>query len=159
MSCTPIVAVQWRNSQPWLLPCRRLSLLASPCSSATNQRKPPPLCAWCSRWKSTMNAAMAICVPSVICARKSAISASTALPNSQCCLRAARQATEGYHLGLCIPRPQLCTLDMPFHIDAAGRRTPKDFLPDFLTLHAQIEPGVCGVAPYPGEHFRVHLGT
>ena len=36
---------------------------------------------------------------------------------------------------------------------------PKDFVPDFLTLHAQIEPSVCGIAPYPGEHFRVHLGT
>ena len=36
---------------------------------------------------------------------------------------------------------------------------PNDFLPDLLTLHAQIEPGVGGVAPYPGEHFGVHLGT
>src|SRR4029450_12303951 len=110
-------------------------------------------------WKSTMSAVMAICVPSVIYARKNAIFASTALPNSRCCPTAECQATEGHYLGRCIPRPQLCTLDVLFHIGAAGRCVPKDFLPDFLTLHAQIEPGVCGIAPYPGEHFRVHLGT
>src|SRR4030095_5134531 len=106
-----------------------------------------------------MSAAMAIYVPSVIYARKNAISASTALPNSQCCPRAERQATEGYDLRRGIPRSPLRTLDVLFHIGAAGRRMSKDFLPDFLTLHAQIEPSVCAVTPYPGEHFRVHLGT
>src|SRR6266496_4059642 len=100
-----------------------------------------------------MNAAMAIYVPSVICARKNAISASTALPNSPCCTRAARQATEGYYLRRCILRLPLRTLDVLFHIGAAGRCMPKDFVPDFLTLHAQIEPGIGGIAPDPGEHF------
>src|SRR4030095_6379101 len=106
-----------------------------------------------------MSAAMAIYVLSVIYARKNAISASTALPNSQGCPRVERQATEGYYLRRGIPRSQLRTLDVLFHIGAASRRVSKDFLPDFLTLHTQIEPGVCGIAPYPGEYFRVHLGT
>jgi hypothetical protein len=52
---------------------------------------------------------------------------------------------------------RLRTLDMLLYIGAAGWRVPKDFLPDFLTLHAEIEPGICGVALDPRQHFRVHL--
>src|SRR5215475_10131546 len=106
-----------------------------------------------------MNVVMAICGPSVICAERSAISASTALPNSKCYTRTERQATERYYLSRCIPRPRLRALDVLLHIGAASWRVSKDFVPDFLTLHTQIESGVCGIASYPGKHFRVHLST
>src|SRR5215510_1507303 len=69
------------------------------------------------------------------------------------------QATERYHLGLAPLPPLLGPLDVLLDVHTTGWGIPKHFLPDLLALHTQIEPGVCGVAPDPGEHFCVHVGT